>query len=464
MPFRIVYMLQQVEYDPLQFIAWLIRMPDLRTVMKRKKLIQTRKAKQLVYVTYFLWFITLVLGLLLIVRFFIEYMVAAVIVLALLSPLVTLTLVLLIIIVARIVFVSPREDFMIRQSEERFINHPGIKIAIAGSYGKTTLKEILSTVLSEKFNVAKTEGNMNTPIAHARFVAQLDSCEDVLLLEYGESKPGDIERFCRTTHPDYAILTGLAPNHLDSYKTIDLLAEDLLSLRKFVEHNKLFLPAESSLLQPFLNEQDNLFSAQAVDGWKISDINISNSGSTFIMTKRNNVIRAATKLLGRHQIAPLAMAASIASKLGMSNRQIEVGIRKVAPFEHRMQPLSFGGAQIIDDTYNGNLEGSLAGISLLGELKAKRKIYVTPGLVEQGGEKVAVHEKIASALVDTGPDVVVLMRNSSTMIIEKQLSKLKFRGQVKIETDPLQFYENLEHFVANGDVVMMQNDWTDNYN
>jgi hypothetical protein len=100
-------MLQQVDYDPLQFIAWLIRMPDLRTVMKRKKLIQTRKAKQLVYVTYFLWFITLVLGLLLIVRFFIEYMVAAVIVLALLSPLVTLTLVLLIVIAISEYLLSP---------------------------------------------------------------------------------------------------------------------------------------------------------------------------------------------------------------------------------------------------------------------------------------------------------------------------------------------------------------------
>jgi UDP-N-acetylmuramoyl-tripeptide--D-alanyl-D-alanine ligase len=182
------------------------------------------------------------------------------------------------------------------------------------------------------------------------------------------------------------------------------------------------------------------------------------------MTKRKTAIRVETRLLGRHQIAPLAMAAGIASRLGMSNRQIEEAIRKVVPFEHRMQTYFIGGAQIIDDTYNGNLEGSLAGISLLGELKANRKIYVTPGLVEQGSEKVAVHETIARALSDTSPDVIVLMRNSSTMIIEKHLSKLKYRGQVKIETDPIQFYENLEHFVANGDVVMMQNDWTDNYN
>jgi len=147
----------------------------------------------------------------------------------------------------------------------------------------------------------------------------------------------------------------------------------------------------------------------------------------------------------------------------MSNEQIISGVAAAKPFEHRMQAYGLSGGWVIDDTYNGNIEGIRAGTELLSDLSAKRKIYVTPGLVDQGKEKKAVHLELGRLIAGAEPDVVILMKNSVTAFIVEGLEFANFKGVTKIEENPLQFYNNLGEFIAAGDVVLMQNDWPDNY-
>jgi UDP-N-acetylmuramoyl-tripeptide--D-alanyl-D-alanine ligase len=128
-----------------------------------------------------------------------------------------------------------------------------------------------------------------------------------------------------------------------------------------------------------------------------------------------------------------------------------------------MQPYQLGDAWIIDDTYNGNIEGIRVGTELLKELPGKRKIYVTPGLVDQGAETEAVHEEMGRLIAESKPDMVVLMQHSVTPFIQKGLEAAEYKGEIRIEEDPLNFYNNLSLVVAAGDLVLMQNDWTDNY-
>jgi len=137
-------------------------------------------------------------------------------------------------------------------------------------------------------------------------------------------------------------------------------------------------------------------------------------------------------------------------------------MRKVRPFEHRMDPRPMHGAWIIDDTYNGNSQGVAAGLAFLKKSGARRRVYVTPGLVEQGSKTQEVHEEIG-ARIASSVDVVVLMQNSVTEYIKAGLKKRNFKGKLLEVSDPLQFYTNLDQFVAAGDIVLMQNDWTDNY-
>jgi UDP-N-acetylmuramyl pentapeptide synthase len=150
-------------------------------------------------------------------------------------------------------------------------------------------------------------------------------------------------------------------------------------------------------------------------------------------------------------------------ELGLDEKQVKAGLAKTEPFEHRMQPRTLNGATIIDDTYNGNLQGVRVGTALLKELPARRKWYVTPGLVDQGSEANAIHRQMGELIADASPDIVVLMANSAQPHILEGLRLAGYGGEVRIEHNPLQFYTNLPHFIAAGDLVLMQNDWTDNY-
>ncbi|MCA9330889.1 hypothetical protein KC957_02480, partial [Candidatus Saccharibacteria bacterium] len=170
-----------------------------------------------------------------------------------------------------------------------------------------------------------------------------------------------------------------------------------------------------------------------------------------------------TGLLGEHQIGPLVAVVAIARELGLSDEQIKRGIAKTMPYEHRMQPKPLHGAWIIDDAYNGNIEGMRAGLDLLIKLPAKRRIYVTPGLVDQGVENERVHTELGGLIAKADPDRVVLMENTNTQYIIRGLDTGGYKGDISIESDPLGYYLGLEHQVAAGDVVMLQNDLPDSY-
>ena len=461
-------MLQQVEYRAKPFLAWVVSLMrqklSLRQVMTRQKLVMTLRAKSMValgYGTALIW-IGLV-GTLAVLTTSVGSQVWVLVAGALMYPLALLVVYASIATVMNITVVGPHEKRLMQLSRDTLASHSATRIVIAGSYGKTTMKELLVAVLAKKFKVAATPGNGNTPSAHAKFIQKLHGDEEILIFELGEGKPGDVLQFAQTLRPDFAIITGLAPNHLDQYKTIDALAEDILSLRKFVEPGKLFAAGDSALLLDHLEKDDIVFGEKGGPDWQNSDIHITATTTTFRLHAGENSIPITSSLLGRHQVGPLGFVVAYALAMGVDAEDVRQAIENIAPYEHRMQPYQLGGATIIDDTYNGNAEGIMAGLALLAEIDAARKVYVTPGLVDQGAETELVHRAIAAKIAETKPDWLVLMQNSATDIIRDELKKLGYSGHITVEQVPLEFYRNLDQFVKAGDVVLMQNDWTDNY-
>jgi len=230
-----------------------------------------------------------------------------------------------------------------------------------------------------------------------------------------------------------------------------------------LKDQQVYVNNESPDIESFLKPSYETFNQKGALGWRVEQIEIGLDGTRFTLKKGKKSLNLQSGLIGRHQIGFLAFAAALGLQLGLTDKQVQAGIAKTAPFEHRMQPYQLSGAWVVDDTYNGNLEGIRAGTQLLKDLEAKRKIYVTPGLVDQGEETERVHLEVGKLIAAAQPDLVVLMQNSVTDFIAKGLKEGKFQGELRLENDPLDFYTNLAHFVAAGDLVVMQNDWTDNY-
>lgn len=458
MPYKVVYMLQQLEYQPHKLWKWLVGFPDLKLTVKRGKLILTNKSKLLLLYAYGIYFVIIGLA----VSLLITGKILAGITVLLLTFIVVALAVICISLIGELLLDRKRAPLM-KKAEDFFKNYPGERIAVLGSYGKTSMKEILATVLSEKMKVAMTPGNKNVPISHARWAVSLDDASDILVIEYGEGEPGDINTLASLSHPTMAVLTGIAPNHLDQYKTLSALEDDFAAIEQYVPGEKLFVNADASTVISKLAEPAKLYSDEGVDGWKISNTHVAITGTSFVMKRGNVAMKLHSSLLGAHNIGPLAAAAAIAYSLGLSTHEIQSGISKTSAFEHRMQARQLHGAWLIDDTYNGNLEGCKAGLKLLATLEAKRKIYVTPGLVDQGEETERVHIEIGEAIAKASPDKVVLMQNENTKYMQQGLARAEYRGELVIEDDPLSFYTNIEQFVAAGDLVLMQNDLPDAY-
>ena len=466
-PEAIAYMLQNVEYEVRPYLAWLHRVEDFRAVMSRRNLDNTAVAKS------FTWFIRIGIIAQVLIGCYVAFMHALVsqwhwvlfgLLIVMFAPILWAYLVLFPLVVARRFVIVPRQQRYRRDTKATLESHPGVKIAVAGSYGKTTMKELLLTVLSEGKKVAATPANKNVASAHYSFAKKLDGDEDVIVVEFGEGKPGDVESFTETVQPDIGVITGLAPAHLDQYGTFQAAARDIFSLAEYMDDNKpLYVNSDSENIQPYLEPEYITYSSAGLKGWKTSDVAVGIDGTTFKLNRDGQTLKLHSGLLGRHLVGVLSATAIIALELGLSPKQVEAGIAKTVPYEHRMKPYPLSGGWVIDDAYNGNIEGIKAGTELLGELEAGRKIYVTPGLVDQGEETEQVHVQAGKLIAGAKPDLVVLMNNSVTEYIQRGLAEAGYKGEVRVEHHPLQFYTGLDQFLAAGDVCMLQNDWTDNY-
>lgn len=466
-PSALVYMLQSTEYQAKPYLVWYWQTTNFSKVTYRRELERTRAAKMLLWALRLGMLLEIAVGILLIALwhwrdFAGGWQFGLALILA--YPIIWAHLAVLPLMLGRWLIVKPKQRRVIRHSEKIFSRHKGVILAIVGSYGKTSMKELLLTVLSAGKKVAATPANKNVAISHAYFARKLEGDEDVVIIEYGEGGPGDVERFARVTHPSHAIITGVAPAHLDHYKTVERAAEDIFSVTKFVKSKQVYVNGESPIVaKQIKGKRYEIYDQHGTLGWKVSAIDISLSGTSFTLTKGSRKLHLHSGLLGRHQIGPLTIAAALGAEFGLTDQEIKDGVAQTTPFEHRMQPYPLNGAWIIDDTYNGNIEGIRAGTALLKELPAKRKIYVTPGLVDQGKEANKIHEEMGGLIAAADPDIVVLMENSASTAILRGLRDAGYQKEVIIEDDPLGFYVNLQAFVAAGDIVLMQNDWTDNY-
>jgi UDP-N-acetylmuramoyl-tripeptide--D-alanyl-D-alanine ligase len=454
----LLYMLQQVEYDIPQYLKWLHRVKDFRTVTKRGHVVPTLKVKVLFgcLALFVLAYAGLVFWAAITINTVLAYFLAimAMLLLPCLAPFILLAP----LVIGRYVVQKPLEWNTIRMAKKYVKGHRGYKIAIAGSYGKTTAKEVLRAVLSGGRKVAATPGNTNQPLGLARFIMGTRGDEDILIFELGEYRPGDITEMCEFIDPDAGFITGINDAHLESFGSIEYIIDDIFSLKNYLKNQPLYMNGDNELLAGKDTKHITLYSERGTENNVVQNVKVGAFGTTFSLGK----FEVTSGLLGWHNIGIVSAAVELAQRMGLTDSEIRAGLAKLQPFEHRMQPYDLNGATIIDDTYNGNLDGVKAGLRLLSELPAKRKVYVTPGLVEQGDKAEANHREIGRLLIGK-VDKVVLMRNSVTGYIADALARGGFTGKLTMINDPLDFYENLDKFVAAGDLVLMQNDWTDNY-
>ncbi|MGI5949032.1 UDP-N-acetylmuramoyl-tripeptide--D-alanyl-D-alanine ligase [Peptoniphilus sp.] len=350
----------------------------------------------------------------------------------------------------------------------------GLKVlGITGSFGKTSVKFISDTILSEALKVKNTPSSFNTPMGLSKIINnELEPDREVFIAELGAKVPGEIHEVSQLVQPDIGIITAIGPTHMHLFKSIENiqrtkyeLIEDLPQdgIAIFNYDNDYVKPlADKTLKKTYRYGMENI---EKLDVYA-DEISVSEEGSKFRLNiKGEGNIMCQTKLLGKHNISNLLASAAAAHVLGLSLDEIANGIKKVEPVEHRLSLMNTNnGTIVIDDAFNSNPVGFRAALDVLCEFKDHRKIIITPGMVELGDIEVKENEKIGHEMAKV-VDFAILVGKKRTEPIYRGLIAEGFNKENIFPVSTLtEATEVLAQISKSGDVILFENDLPDNYN
>lgn len=454
----LIYMLQSCEYNARDYLEWYWRAKDFSRVERRKTLVKTTKVLILTACAYAILFLLIALA-------YIAFQSAPIISIAIiiLAPYMLAYGIIIPVWIAKFVQ-KPFEHGLMSQAKKKLAGHKGLKIAIAGSFGKTSMREILKTVLGEGKKVSAPPFSHNTPIGICKFINGLKGDEEILIFELGEYYPGDVMKLCKLVDPQIGVITGINEAHLEKFGTLDKTASTIFELAECLKNKPVYVNGENKLARKHASGKHIIYSRDGAGDYLVENPSTNLNGTSFTLSRSGARLPVQSKLLGLHNVGPIATAAHIAYRLGLTEAQIQNGISKTTAFNHRLEPKEDNNGVItIDDSYNGNPDGVHAIIDFLSSIQGHRRWYVTPGLVEMGSLTEKVHLEIGKRLAGAGIEHIVLIKNSVTQYIAQGLEKGGYLGEVLWFDDALKAYASLPHLTVKGDIVLLQNDWPDQY-
>ena len=359
-----------------------------------------------------------------------------------------------------------------QDARRKLLSDPSlIRIGITGSYGKTTVKHILGTILSEKYPVLYTPASFNTPMGVTRTIREkLLPSHRVFIAEMGARHVGDIKELCRLVKPQYGLITSVGPQHLDTFKTVERVAGTKYELIEALpeENSHSFFWDDGAFLTQMNQKtrKPHSLAGNHPDGcacW-YDGLSSGPDGSTFrLHFADGTAVDCQTVLLGRVNVQNITLAAMAARELGLTQQQIARGISRIKPVKHRMEILrNPGGFTVIDDAFNANPVGAQEAMNIISEFPG-RKIVITPGMVELGSQEAELNRAFGRQIAQAADIAIIIGKNRVKPILEGLKEAGMPENRVH-QVDSLQDSTLLLHqLVKPGDVVLYENDLPDHY-
>ncbi|MFA6082012.1 MAG: Mur ligase family protein [Patescibacteria group bacterium] len=432
-----VYILQLEDYDTASYFKWVYTRFFKRQLQYVGKITWTKKAQAILSVAlglylaliYFFWPVGVI------------YQLAVIVFFTCLIPL----------IVGLANLICSPIDLYIKQNtiklaKAKLSQMPDcIVVAIAGSYGKSTVRYFANQLLNPDFAVHTPKENHNTMFSLAQdIVNELPVKTKYYLVELGEYNVGDFKRYIGLLDPEIVVVTAIGPQHLSSFGSqaaIDSEFNDLISITK----NKIHL----------LNAEND--GIKRVFGDDVAQIGQYNQ--QYLENNFNNVNADIMSIPQLKQCA--AAAVVLASALGVSKETIQPHITLLHPVERRMDVTEQNGITIIDDTYNINPESAKAALSYLETLKG-RKIIVTGGIVDQGQSSDNANIVFADQISQVCEIAIIAQTIYAPLIIDTIKDRNKLCRVIE-SPHPSRTPSILKEILQSGDNVLLQNELPDLY-
>ena len=340
-------------------------------------------------------------------------------------------------------------------------------IGVTGSFGKTSTKFAIESLVSHSDEVLATPGSFNTPLGVCRTInEQLQPTHRFFVVEMGAYGEGEIAELCRFVHPTIGVLTAVGPAHLErfgsmdairrgKYELIQSLGRDGTAVMNVDDHEVRKLADRTTdvrLLRYGLDPEGR-------PDVTARDVETSVEGTTFTLVTGSDQATVSTRLLGRHALGHILAAVAVATTTGRSLRDLIEPIAALEPVEHRLQVIKgAGGVTVIDDAYNSNPDGAAAALEVLREMPARKRMVITPGIIELGPLQEEANVTFGRQAAEAADTVIFVARLNRAALVRGAEG-----GTAEVITvDSLEeATQRMQGLLQPGDVVLFENDLPD---
>ncbi len=335
----------------------------------------------------------------------------------------------------------------------------GLKvIAITGSNGKTSTKDLTAAVLSERFRVTKTAGNFNNHIGLPLTMLRAKKSDEIGIFEIGMNHPGEIAPLAKMAAPDVAIITNIGVAHIEYMGSREAIAQEKGMLAEA-------LPSDGTLILNGEDEFSNRIAARTKahaifcgtdsGGVRASDIQQDFGGTRFRLHADQPSVEAELPVPGRHMVSNALLAVGAGRAFGLSLEECAAGLRKLELTRGRLEQKSARGIQILDDSYNANPDSMTAALQTLAEMPvAGRRIAVLGRMGELGSESGNSHRLVGEVAAKLRIDTLIAVGPEAALVADAAL----LGGVLHVEKfDAIdEAIIALRRFAKSGDVVLVK--------
>ena len=334
-------------------------------------------------------------------------------------------------------------------------------VGITGSVGKTSTKDMIANVLSQKYKALKTEGNNNNNIGLPLTILRLKD-EEVAVIEMGMNHLGEINFLTKIAKPDIAIITNIGTSHIGNLGSRENILKAKLEILDGMENKLLIINNDNDLLNKWnLENKEKIeihtFGINSDSEFKAENIKLNENTSNFICNYKNEKINISVPVGGEHFILNALCGVAVGKLLDLNNEQIIKGIKNFKLTAKRMEINHLkNNIIIINDSYNASYESMKASISSLKNMNGKRKIAVLGDMFELGEFSEKLHRDVGIEIYKNNIDKLFLIGENSKYIAEEAIKCGYNKENILYFNDPKILLNKLKQNLEEGDIILFK--------
>jgi UDP-N-acetylmuramoyl-tripeptide--D-alanyl-D-alanine ligase len=334
-------------------------------------------------------------------------------------------------------------------------------VAVTGSAGKTTTKEVIAEMLAVEMRAAKSEGNLNNEIGLPLSLLRIADDAQVAVVELGMNHAGEIRRLAEIARPDVGVVTNVGYAHIENFDSIEGIAG---AKRELVEslgpEGVAVLNADDprvAAMQTAHHGRTILYGQSEKADVRAEDVALADRGPDANGVRfRVGATAFESSLAGRHNVSNILAGIAVVDIFGIKARNLRDRVRSLVPGTMRGRRMEARGIKIFDDCYNSNPDAARAMLDVLKDTPARRRIAILGEMLELGHWAETLHRGVGDYAVECGVDVLVGIGGAAGFMLDAAKRKGLRAGAALFFDDPLEAGRSLGAFASSGDAILFK--------